>query len=260
MSKLQLCLREFQLSNPLFPPSPPLPPSSTEFVSSIYFPNLEDLYYTESNTKQLFGSQIPKLHSDLLMPERFTKIEECKEDCKKKKLFLKLRKIRKKYDEFTMEEITYMTEEVFTAVYFYNKFHLGMLSSKFFDFSLNTVHTGDCFKMIMRYKVCYGLAKRCRNIYFCPDDFVFEKFQKFFEWRLNVIGGFCYVKFKTSDRMLPRFCKSDYDMLHKFVVDYARNNSLQNRFINLSRYCYFMNKVLFDVAECRIKNRMVIEE
>lgn len=258
MSKSQLCLRELQLNNPYFPHSPPLPPPSSESVSNVYFIKPEDVYYTERNTSQSFGSKVAKLHSDLLMPERLMNKNECKEVCKKH--YFKLRKIRKKYDEFTSEEISYMSEKVFAAVYFYDRFHLGMLCSKFFDFSLDAVHTGDCFQMVMRYKVCYGLARRCRYLYFSPNDFDFEKFQKFFEWRLNVVGGYCYVKFGSNDRMLPRYCNSDYEMLHKFVVDYARNNSLRNRYINLSRYCYFMTKVLIDVAECRIRNQMFKEE
>jgi hypothetical protein len=258
MSKTQLCLRELQLNNPFYPQSPLFPPRSSVTVSNISFIRPEDVYYSESNTQQPFALHIAKAQCDLSLVEKLLNIKECKDVCKKH--YFKLRKIRRKYDEFTTEEISYMSEKVFAAIYFYDRFHVEMLSSKFFDFSLSTVHTGDCFKMLMRYKVCYGLAKRCRNLYFCPNDYDFEKFQKFFEWRLNVIGGFCYVKFKTNDRMLPRFCRSDYDMLHKFVMDYSRNVSLRSRFINLSRYCYFMTKVLFDVAECRTRNRAIVEE
>jgi hypothetical protein len=161
------------------------------------------------------------------------------------------RKYRGKYSELTEEEATNFSIKVLNIVYQSRYANPNILKTESFNFTVSKVHTDHPFAMCLRYRICYVFVMRCKSLQFCFSDDLFSKIQKFFQWRLNVLSGYCFVKFNTTERMLPANCKSNFEILNKFCSDYYFRKCAKDRLVNMSRYFYFMLKVISEVLETR---------
>ena len=258
MDKHLLCLEESKICDELKSQILPLSPPH-------FFTNRKEsvlsVYCQPDDRCRKFMLACSQNHDCFLVGKKMlTVFSQAKADKKLKEQLFCLKLERKKCDEFTKEEVKYLSRSVFREVYSFEVFTLDTLKLDFFNFTLNSAEVSDPVPMCMRYRVCYGLIVRCKQIYFCSNDSVFKKVIDFFNWRRNVLSGYCYVKFRSKETLLPTNCHSSFETLNKFCYDYYMNSSTKSRFINMSRFMFFMTKLLSDVFQCRLVNRSLIEE
>ena len=167
--------------------------------------------------------------------------------------------VRKKvYPEFSEREVEFFETIVLEFLYCNNKFNAVILKLDVFNFSIKNAFIGaDEEKkkdkplleganvlMQIRFRVLYGYIIRCQSPYFCFSENDFERLSSFVHWRLHVIGSYCSFHFNVDESKLPAGVTSYFEILQRICLGYSRALTSRDRLIIMSRYFYFVSKLV----------------
>ena len=167
--------------------------------------------------------------------------------------------MRKSFSDFTKSEIEYLSQGVMIVVYLQNTFNGSILTSEFFKIVIERADEDD-YCMRLRYRVVYAYIVRCRCLYFCPSELDFNRLVTVVHRQSNAVSAYCDWHFQTNDRLLPVGANTHFEMLQRYCSDYKNVGTLRGRIVNMSRFYYFLKRLILFVQNLRRKECMLREE